>query len=526
MMKLKNSLRNRPINSYLSSISKRIEKKSYRDAAEMTLLLIRNFGLEKELFSFIENKLNGLLHEDHYRFVKELMNQIEVSELIIKEFMKDDHREPLNRFTNFLTEYFLEKAQKYKNQKPSETLKCLEVALELRSVDVEISKSITEIKEKYSQQIKTTELYDKGGGYFDKKVTEIKITLIFERLCTANKLKEWEGVIKLSREMEALDYSEEVHPIKDKVRKAKLHLFNKKLCEAYKNEKWGDVIQFGGEMSALDYDENEFPIIDKVSFSLYVMGAGWLQESEFEKAEQAFLNAIAIKPEFPEALRELGMTYFNMNRIDDAEPFLTEAARHLPKDVNVRFFLGKIYYDKHEYRQAEYFLRAASQLEPKNAATLQFLAKAYFLQRKFEKAKAEYIKILELVPKSKGVLMDLGHLCLHMGDYQSAESYLVEVKNMDPNNYIILNNLSVAKFSLGKLKEAKDLIEEAKETNVVSAEVYCNLATFFWQGNDIINAQKYIEEAYRLNKKNPVIKKNRKIMVKNQKGELTLIAIS
>lgn len=383
-------------------------------------------------------------------------------------------------------------------------------------------KEILKLVDILNDMIKKPERFYK----LQSKIIEAKLNLTFDEFCTAYDRKEWDKVIKLGRQMVALDYSEEAHPIKDKVRKAKLNLLNNKLCETYKNEKWVDVIQFSGEMSALGYDENEFPIIDKVSFSLYMIGLGWLHNNEFEKAIQPFLDAIALKPKFPEALRELGMTYYNVNLLDDAETYLTKVLRHLPKDAHIRFFLGKIYYDKHEYRQAEHFLKTAKQLEPKNAATLQFLAKAYFQQRKFEKAKAEYIEVLGLAPKSKGVLMDLGHLCLYMEDYHSAERYLIEAKDMDPKNYIILNNLSVAKFGLGKIKDAENFIEEAKETGVISAEIYCNLATFFWQENDITNAQKYIEEAYRLNKNHPTINKNREIIVRNLQRELTLIAIS
>ena len=109
------------------------------------------------------------------------------------------------------------------------------------------------------------------SGLKAKRVFKQQVT--YEKLCAAYDNKDWERVIELGREMEALGYSEEIHPIKEMLQNSKSNLdlqYTKfdELEKAFQNKEWEKVINIALEMEDLNYDEEEHPIKKKYNLAL------------------------------------------------------------------------------------------------------------------------------------------------------------------------------------------------------------------------------------------------------------------
>jgi len=65
--------------------------------------------------------------------------------------------------------------------------------------------------------------------------------------------------------------------------------------------------------------------VPKPAKKAFDRGSKALEKGDVEKAAKGFENAIALDPEYAAAHRELGVSYFRMNRLEEAEAQLREA---------------------------------------------------------------------------------------------------------------------------------------------------------------------------------------------------------
>jgi len=95
----------------------------------------------------------------------------------------------------------------------------------------------------------------------------------------------------------------------------------------------------------------------------YVLGTAYASLEKASEAEACFRSAIEIEGH-GEASRDLGILLLKQGRPKEAEPFLLEARRLIPDDVNVWYRLSECYYVQGDYAKTEGALRGALRLAP------------------------------------------------------------------------------------------------------------------------------------------------------------------
>jgi tetratricopeptide (TPR) repeat protein len=85
------------------------------------------------------------------------------------------------------------------------------------------------------------------------------------------------------------------------------------------------------------------------------LGLALLYKKDFPTAEKAFTDALKLKPDFVEARNNRGVTYLEMNRLDDAERDFLAVLDIAPSSerANAYFNLGLLYKKKSQWIDAE-----------------------------------------------------------------------------------------------------------------------------------------------------------------------------
>lgn len=99
-----------------------------------------------------------------------------------------------------------------------------------------------------------------------------------------------------------------------------------------------------------------------------------------------------------ELLWNFGWCYFKLERMNEAQKYLTRAMRLSPKSWRCKFGLGVVYLERKQYKRAESLLSEALKIKD-NHITRISLALAYQAQGKLEEAETIHINGIKLKPK-------------------------------------------------------------------------------------------------------------------------------
>jgi tetratricopeptide (TPR) repeat protein len=112
---------------------------------------------------------------------------------------------------------------------------------------------------------------------------------------------------------------------------------------------------------------------------------------------------------------ELGFSYYNLNRPDEAIQSLQKAASMKPGQAVVTEYIGKSYFKKgvdalkaKNYPQAIDALTKAKEINPSDGYISYNLAEAYLFQKRYPEAEKALIQAVTAMPKSADVYMRMG----------------------------------------------------------------------------------------------------------------------
>ena len=132
------------------------------------------------------------------------------------------------------------------------------------------------------------------------------------------------------------------------------------------------------------------------------MASLYFNDSEFKKAETAYVKALELKNDFMAALVNLGKLYLITKEPEKATLVLTKAVMTDPGSANAFHFLGEAYLQTKQGSKAVPALNEAIRLKPVEKAELHLrLAALYDAAGVKDRAAAEYKLFLEKVPDFK-----------------------------------------------------------------------------------------------------------------------------
>jgi len=161
--------------------------------------------------------------------------------------------------------------------------------------------------------------------------------------------------------------------------------------------------------------------------SYVAAGNAYARERQYDKALDAFRQALRIDPDNAAAHQGLGMTYYTLGRLTEAvEP-----------------------------------LKTAVRLDQQNAAPHLNLAVVLASMRRADEAIAELNEARRLSPESPRVRNEIGNVLHNMGRFDAALGEYQEAKRLGPTVPAVHHNIGLMLMRLGRFSEAVEPLNEA-----------------------------------------------------------------
>ena len=184
-------------------------------------------------------------------------------------------------------------------------------------------------------------------------------------------------------------------------------------------------------------------------FYRVALGAAYFRDKELQKAEEEFLRAVRLDPEYMQAYQYLGRLYMEMRNWDRAIAHLNKSldASRVLNPQQLYNWLAYSYYQNKQYTQAQHAWQKALDIKDNDEIRVN-LALAYKKANQNELAFKSFKKAVELNPRSARAHFELGQLLFEEGDYRRARSHLQETINLEP----LSENARTAKTMLDKIQ--------------------------------------------------------------------------
>ena len=189
--------------------------------------------------------------------------------------------------------------------------------------------------------------------------------------------------------------------------------------------------------------------------ALVAEGDEYARERQYDKAVEAYRQALRLKPELAAAHLRLGNAYVNMGRVADAVEPLRTAVRLDPQNAYARLNLGIALAVLRRGADALAELEEAKRLAPRDARVHNEIGNV--LHNSFgriDDALAAYREALRLNPNAPAAHHNVGLMLMRLGRFQEAVEPLREALRLSPDYRNARYHLSNAYSRLGRYAEA------------------------------------------------------------------------
>lgn len=195
-----------------------------------------------------------------------------------------------------------------------------------------------------------------------------------------------------------------------------------------------------------------------------------------EEADAAFKQALAIDPDYGEALAQYGQFLLSQTRRTEARKILEHAQTLIPKNPIVLGNLGKLYVEIYAPREALACLDPLLDLAPENPLALFLRAEAHLILEDAEKTIAD-LDVLEAKTAPTGETLALRARALKLlGKIDAANSTIAKALDIDPSNLRTITIAADLHQQSGDFEAAEEVLREALARDVRSGAIYRMIA--------------------------------------------------
>ncbi len=217
------------------------------------------------------------------------------------------------------------------------------------------------------------------------------------------------------------------------------------------------------EKAAECFDEL-FQIFPEDAEINYHYGYALQQLKKYDEAISFYELALLAQPGYSDALNNLGLIYFEQNKIAEAEEKFLSALQFSPDDPKIYNNLGNLFFSKDDFSKAEEYYNLAVNAAPSKRKYLKNLAACLNETGRFNQAFSIVKRLLD-VEENVEVLNLAATILIHKKEYEEAERFLDKIFKIQPND---LNAL----YTFAKRYE--------HENDYVKAiEVYTHIGKYF-----------------------------------------------
>lgn len=173
----------------------------------------------------------------------------------------------------------------------------------------------------------------------------------------------------------------------------------------------------------------------------YKKGVDLYKQGRYEKAIEAFKQAIRLNPDDADVYHVLGLVYAGLGRWQEAMESYKQALRLNPDDAEAHNNLGMAYFNLGRHQEAIEAFRQVIRLQPDHANAHNNLGAAYNSLSRHQEAIEPLQQAIRLKPNHINAHYNLGVAYLATGDKTSAAEIWGTLKNLDQEKANELSNL-------------------------------------------------------------------------------------
>ncbi|MGH8144717.1 MAG: tetratricopeptide repeat-containing sulfotransferase family protein [Rhodanobacteraceae bacterium] len=173
------------------------------------------------------------------------------------------------------------------------------------------------------------------------------------------------------------------------------------------------------------------------------------EQQQFDAAERSLTNVLALVPDYPDAVRMLGMVVQRRGDHVRAADCFRRVLALWPEYADLRICLGIALYEQGEVAEAVTHLRKACEFEPASASAWFNLGEALGREAHSDDAVAALQRAIDLNPTHTSARLSLARVQASLGRIDAAVAGYREVLRHDPGNaegWFGLSNLNTVRF--------------------------------------------------------------------------------
>jgi Flp pilus assembly protein TadD len=174
----------------------------------------------------------------------------------------------------------------------------------------------------------------------------------------------------------------------------------------------------------------------------FSMAQGILEQGRIEDAIWHYSEAVRIKPDYIEALNNLGISLRMAGRVDEAIRYYKKALEINPRHIGANFNLGVALAAKGRFTEAISFYNKALQISPDHIEIRTSIGIALAESGKLAEAEKEYEDVLRIQPKNAVAHNALGVTLLQQEKFDEAIAHFNQAVQINPK-YIVAKKISI-----------------------------------------------------------------------------------
>jgi protein O-GlcNAc transferase len=283
------------------------------------------------------------------------------------------------------------------------------------------------------------------------------------------------------------------------------------------------LMGLGKQAEAIEELKKDIQVSPDSSFSYFLLGQGYLQEKEYEKAKDNYAKAIALQPNLTNAYYGLFTVCSRLGQQAEAKKYMALFRKLKAEDMKVLkdrndarddaaamqknaaetyMRAGRIYQAKGKMAEAEQLLKRAAALDTENSIYLMRLASLYQMTNRTADALQMHKRISELEPDNPVCYLNIGSASAQLKRFDAAEEAFRRAIALAPKSSDGYRELATLYLQMGKMvPQARALAEKAVALEPTAA----NYSVLSWacdKNGDTANALSAIKRAVELEPNN------------------------
>lgn len=237
------------------------------------------------------------------------------------------------------------------------------------------------------------------------------------------------------------------------------------------------AMRAGDNATAVDLIGKAISIREDAPPFHFNIAAAYINQSKLPEAARHYERAIALNPDYAEALSNLGYVYIQQKKYDQAIERLNKAIDLNPNYAHARNNLGIALKEQGKFDEAIPCFEKALQLKPDFIQAHNNLGLILRYQRKPAEAIEHYMIALGHNPNYIEARNNLGNALRDLGKLEEAKAEFERVIHLKPDTHEAQSNLGNVYKDLGQHELAIAHYNKAIEANPNFATAYFNVAT-------------------------------------------------